>query len=106
MLSEAETFQLVQAIAGEEAHGMRNGGEQREHDPARLSTAGATPAQELEKPLVALGDFLFAHTGGQPFSFLKPLKSFVALRLLGPRLLGDAPLSLVRALSMAPALPL
>src|SRR5258708_15165940 len=73
MLSQAETHQLIQAIAGGGAHGMRNGGEQREHDPARLSTAGATPAQELEKPLVALGDFLFAHTAGQPLYLLKTL---------------------------------
>jgi DNA-binding SARP family transcriptional activator len=89
MLSQAETLQLVQAIAGGGAHGMRNGGEQREHDPARLSTAGATPAQELEKPLVALGDFLFAHTGGQPFYLLETLKMFRDLELLVPRLAAD-----------------
>ena len=100
MLSQAETLQLVQAIAGGGAHGMRNGGE---HDPARLSTAGATPAQELEKPLVALGDFLFAHTGGQPFYLLETLKMFRDLELLVPRLAADGTWRLDLDVEMATA---
>src|SRR5258708_35214310 len=103
MLGQGEAFQLVQAIAGGEAHGMRNGGEQREHDPARLSTAGATPAQELEKPLVALGDFLFAHTGGQPFYLLETLKMFRDLELLVPRLAADGTWRLDLDVEMATA---
>src|SRR6266566_1076459 len=79
---------------------MRNGGE---HDPARLSAAGATPAQELEKPLVALGDFLFAHTGGQPFYLLETLKMFRDLELLVPWLAADGTWRLDLDVEMATA---
>src|SRR6266566_664520 len=79
---------------------MRNGGE---HDPARLSAAGATPAQELEKPLVALGDFLFAHTGGQPFYLLETLKMFRGLELLVPWLAADGTWRLDLDVEMATA---
>src|SRR5436309_3968323 len=65
-LSQAETLQLVQAIAGEGEHGTRSGGERNVHVTARPSTArpGASPAPERETKLSALGNFLFAHTGG------------------------------------------
>ncbi|TMD61495.1 MAG: tetratricopeptide repeat protein, partial [Chloroflexi bacterium] len=52
-LSQAETIQLMQAIAGEGECGRRSGGEQCEH-----GLAGVVPAQEAERPLVGLGDFL------------------------------------------------
>src|SRR6266516_3740141 len=55
-LSQQETLQLLEAIAGE--HGTRNEGEQHEPSPARPSTA--EPWASLASALVALGDFLFA----------------------------------------------
>src|SRR5205823_4477526 len=70
MLSQAETFQLIQAIAGEGKHGTRSGGKLREHGLARPASAEAWPSPEREKPLVALGDFLFAQTRGQPLYLL------------------------------------
>ncbi len=91
MLSQAETIQLIQAIAGEGAPGTRRGGEQREHGTTLPSTAGpgASPAQESETPLVALGDFLYAHTGGQPFYLLETLKLLRGREWLVPRLGAD-----------------
>jgi hypothetical protein len=63
MLSQAETLQLIQAIVVEGTQGTSGGGEQRQHSPARPSTAAALPVQEQETPLVALSDVLFAQTG-------------------------------------------
>jgi len=80
-LSQAETIQLMQAIAGEGECGRRSGGEQCEH-----GLAGVVPAQEAERPLVGLGDFLFAQTGGQPLYLLEMLKLWRDLELLVPRL--------------------
>src|SRR5712692_5953669 len=70
-LSKPETIQLVQAIVGEGAPGP-----QREHGPAQPSLPGASPwpAPELARPLVALGEVLFAQTGGQPLYLLETLK--------------------------------
>jgi DNA-binding SARP family transcriptional activator len=99
-LSQAQTIQLVQAIAGEGAHGTRSGGEQ---GWARLSTAGAAPSQALETPLVALGDFLFAHTGGQPLYLLETLKMLRERELLVPRLGADGTWRLELDVEMAVA---
>src|SRR5260221_3433620 len=85
-LSEAETLQLVQTVAGEGAHGT---GERRTHDTARPSAAGALPAQEAEMPLVALGQWLFARTGGQPLYLLETLKVLRDRQWLVPRLSAD-----------------
>src|SRR6266699_4117481 len=75
-LSQAETLQLVQAIVREGARATRSGAEQREHSPAWPATAGpgASPAQSSETPQVTLGQWLFAHTGGQPLYLLETLK--------------------------------
>src|SRR5258708_3435600 len=64
-LSQAETLQLIRAIAGEGAHEMRS-----DVLTPRPSTAGPGASQ---KPLMALGDFLFAQTGGQPCYLLEML---------------------------------
>src|SRR5260221_7838945 len=85
-LSEAETLQLVQAVAGEGAPGT---GERRTHDTARPSAAGALPAQEAEMPLVALGQWLFARTGGQPLYLLETLKVLGDRQWLVPRRSAD-----------------
>src|SRR5207245_1216980 len=47
-LSQAETLQLVQAIAGEGAHSTNSGGERREHATALPSASGASPAPETK----------------------------------------------------------
>jgi DNA-binding SARP family transcriptional activator len=54
-LGQTETFALLEALAGE-----------NHHDPAQPSPP--------ESGLVALGDFLFAQTGGQPLYLLETLK--------------------------------
>ena len=47
---------------------------------------GAEPSPVSKTPLVALGDFLFAHTGGQPLYLLETLKLFRDRQWLVPRL--------------------
>src|SRR2546421_537103 len=91
-LNQAETIQLVQAIAREEV-------------TARTSSArpGVSPAQEREKPLVALGDFLFAHIGGQPFYLLETLKMLREREWLIPRLAADGSWRLEPAVDMIAA---
>src|SRR5258708_1251225 len=85
-LSQAETLQLIQAIVGEGAYGTWSGGERSERGPARPSTvgSGALPTQKQETPLIALGNVLFAHTGGQPLYLLETLKLFREPKCLGP----------------------
>jgi tetratricopeptide (TPR) repeat protein len=107
-LSQAETLQLVQAIAGEGAQSTSSGGERREHakdlippgnalrasaahssgrisSTALPSASGASPAQEQETKLSALGAFLFAQTSGQPLYLLETLKLLRERELLVPR---------------------
>src|SRR5260221_13405827 len=72
--SQAEILQLIEAIVGEGAPWTSNGGERRQPGTTRLSTPGALPAQQLEPPLVALRDFLVAHTGRQPLYRLQTLR--------------------------------
>src|SRR5437764_4037181 len=62
-LSRAETLQLIQAIVGE----------QREQGTG-APIGRASPTQELETALIALGDFLFEQTSGQPLYLLETLK--------------------------------
>ena len=91
-LSQAETLQLIEALVG-----------QGEHDPAWPSRAvpGIWPAQESERPLVALGDFLFAQTGGQPLYLLETLKLLREREWLVPRLGADGTWRLEMAVEMA-----
>jgi DNA-binding SARP family transcriptional activator len=62
-LGQAETFELLEALAGENHHG-----------PDRSSTQENGHSPELKTALIALGDFLFAQTGGQPLYLLETLK--------------------------------
>jgi len=62
-LDQAEIFELLEALAGENHHG-----------PTRLSTSENGHSPELKTALIALGDFLFAQTGGQPLYLLETLK--------------------------------
>src|SRR6266849_8359273 len=97
-LSQAETLQLIGAIAGEGARGTRRRGEQD------LAGPGASPVQGAERTLVALGDFLFVHTGGQPFYLLETLKLLRERELLLPRLGADGTWKLELELELAAAL--
>src|SRR5260221_11553207 len=102
-LSQAETLQLIEAIAGEGAQGTSSGGEQRHHGTAPPSTAGASPSPEWKAPLVALGDFLFAQTGGQPLYLLETLKLLREREWLVPRLAVDGTWRLELDVEMATA---
>jgi tetratricopeptide (TPR) repeat protein len=102
-LSQAETIQLVQAIAGEAKHGTSSGGEQREHSVTVPSTPGTEPSPASEMPLVALGDFLFAQMGGQPLYLLETLKLLREREWLVPRLGADGTWRLEPTVEMAAA---
>src|SRR6266704_4317280 len=100
-LSQAETMQLLQAIAGEARPGTSSGGE---HGAVMPATARAEPSPASETPLVALGDFLFAYTGGQPLYLLETLKLFRDQQWLVPRLSADGTWGLEPTVEMAAAL--
>src|SRR5438876_973929 len=104
-LSQAETMQLLQAIAGEARPGPRSGGEQREHSPGMPATPGVEPSPASETKLSALGGFLFAYTGGQPLYLLETLKLFRDQQWLAPRLSADGTWRLDAAAGLAPARP-
>jgi tetratricopeptide (TPR) repeat protein len=103
-LSQAETIQLLQAIAGEAKPGTSSGGEQREHGTAVPATPGTEPLPASETNLTALGDFLFAHTGGQPLYLLETLKLFRDRQWLAPRLSADGTWGLEPTVEMAATL--
>ncbi len=89
-LSRAQTLQLIEALAGQE------------HNPTCSSRA--VPAQEPERPLVALGGFLFAQTGGHPLYLLETLKLLREREWLVPRLGADGVFRLEPTVDMAAAL--
>jgi len=103
-LSQAETIQLLQAVAGEAKPGTGSGGEGREYGAAVPATPGIEPSPASETPLVELGDFLFAHTGGQPLYLLETLKLFRDRQWLVPRLRADGTWGLEPTAEMAAAL--
>src|SRR5438876_4567180 len=103
-LSQAETIQLLQAIAGEAKPRTSSGGEQREHGVVVPATPGTEPSPASETKLSALGDFLFAHTGGQPLYLLETLKLFRDQHWLVPRLRSDGTWGLEPTGEMAAAL--
>src|SRR5256714_1925494 len=75
-LSQPQTLQLLEALIGQEESSTRSGGEPREPGPVRPTSAGpgAPPWPDQERPLLRLGDVLFAQTGGQPLYLLETLK--------------------------------
>jgi hypothetical protein len=103
-LSHAETMQLLQAIAGDAKSGTSSGGEQREHGAALPATSGTGPSPASETKLSALGDFLFAYTGGQPLYLLETLKLFRDRQWLVPLLSVDGTWGLEPSVEMAAAL--
>jgi DNA-binding SARP family transcriptional activator/tetratricopeptide (TPR) repeat protein len=95
-LSQAETIQLLKAVVGE--------GERGEPDPAQRAPAEAEPGTARPSPLVALGEFLFVQTGGQPFYLLETLKLLRERQWLVPRLDADGFFRLELVVDMAAAL--
>jgi DNA-binding SARP family transcriptional activator len=82
-LSQAETVELLEALAGEHHHGLE-----------RPATSENRHAPERKTALVALGDFLFAQTGGQPLYLLETLKLLRERQWLLPRLTVEGVLRL------------
>jgi len=103
-LSQAETCQLLETIVGEGAQRTWSE-ERRQHGPARPAPAapGASPAQLSETPLSALGNFLFAHTDGQPLYLLETLKLLRERQWLVPRLGADGVFRLELVVDIAEA---
>ncbi len=95
-LSKAETFQLVEAIV-EEEHGGRSGGGQRELSSERRVPSAVSPASKTA--VIALGDFLFAQTGGLPLYLLEMLKLFRDRERQGAN--GNWPLETTRGMIVA-----
>ena len=91
-LSQSETLQLLEAVVGAREPGM-----------AVPSRAVAAPSSEVEKPLVGLGDVLFAQTGGQPLYLLETLKLLRERQWLVPRLGADGVFRLEPTLDIAEA---
>jgi len=90
-LSQAETFELLEALATEEEHTM-----------GQPSPVGASSASE--SPLVALGQVLFARTGGQPLYLLETLKLLRERQWLLPRLTAEGVFRLAPAGELVAAL--
>jgi len=79
-LSQAETSQLLRALVREQEPASA-------HDPhPRLQPLAARPSK---RQLEALGDFLFAQTGGQPLYLLETLKLLRERMWLVPQPGGD-----------------
>ena len=93
LLGLAETFELLEALAGE-----------NHHDEARPSTQENVHSPNLKTALVALGDFLFAQTGGQPLYLLETLKLLCERQWLLPRLTAEGVFRLAPARELVAAL--
>src|SRR5205085_583232 len=75
-LSQAETLQLLEALAAE-------------GDQAMGQASRAFASSFSERPLVALGNVLFARTAGQPLYLLETLKLWREQEWLVPRLTAE-----------------
>jgi DNA-binding SARP family transcriptional activator len=92
-LGQAETFELLEALTGENHLG-----------PTRPSTPENGPSPELKTSLVVLGDFLYAQTGGQPLYLLETLKLLRERQWLLPRLTAGGVFRLAPAEELVAAL--
>jgi DNA-binding SARP family transcriptional activator len=93
-LSQAQTLQLIETLVGERS----------EPGAARPTSAGSEPALASERPLLTLGDFLFAQTGGQPLYLLETLKLLREREWLVPQLGPDGSWRLEPSREMTAAL--
>jgi len=105
-LSQPQTLQLLEALIGQEESSTRSGGEPREPGPVRPTSAGpgAPPWPDQERPLLRLGDVLFAQTGGQPLYLLETLKLWRERQWLVPQLGADSTWKLEPTQDLAAAL--
>ncbi|TMD76236.1 MAG: hypothetical protein E6I97_11750, partial [Chloroflexi bacterium] len=94
-LSQAQTLQLLETLVGERSEPGA---------AARPSPAGSEPALASERPLLGLGDFLFAQTGGQPLYLLETLKLLRERQWLVPQQGADGSWRLEPTVEMAAAL--
>jgi DNA-binding SARP family transcriptional activator/tetratricopeptide (TPR) repeat protein len=90
-LSQTETFELLEALATEEEHAM-----------GWPSHVGASSASE--RPMVVLGNVLFARTGGQPLYLLETLKLLRERQWLLPHLTAEGVFRLAPAEELVAAL--
>src|SRR6266699_3681756 len=95
-LSRRETIQLIGAVVGGSEAGSRS--------EAASEAGAAGPGSVSEPPLVALGNYLYAHTGGQPFYLLETVKKLREREWLVPRLVTDGSWKLEPAVHMVAAL--
>jgi tetratricopeptide (TPR) repeat protein len=112
-LSEEETIRLIQAMVVEGEDGAniersyeaakKSEGKRRKHSHAHSSAARSAvlPSPEPETPLIALGCWLFEHTGGHPFYLLEMLKMFRDRGWLVPRQGADGNWKLEFSVEMA-----
>jgi DNA-binding SARP family transcriptional activator len=91
-LSQAETRQILQALVREQEPASA-----RDPNP-RLQSLAARPSQ---RQLEALGDFLFAQTGGQPLYLLETLKLLCERTWLAPQPGGDGTWRLEPSIDLA-----
>jgi len=104
-LSQEETHQLVAALVREETP-VRSGSEWHENGttaPFRISPGSLLPPEQ-KSPLILLGDFLFARTGGVPLYLLETLKLLRDQESLVPRLGVDGLWRLEPTVEMATAI--
>jgi DNA-binding SARP family transcriptional activator len=95
-LSQTETMQLLEAIVGKVGR--------CEPDSTLAAPTAIEPAMEKPSPLVALGEFLFAQTGGQPFYLLETLKLLRERQWLKPQPDAEGILRLELVVDLAEAL--
>src|SRR5207237_6929750 len=88
---QPQALQRLEAIIREEGENTRREGQTRQHSPVRPSPAGpgAPPWPDQERPLLRLGEVLFAQTGGQPLYLLETLKLWRERQWLLPQLGAD-----------------
>src|SRR2546423_1311670 len=89
-LRHSETLQLLEAVVAA-----------REQGQDSPSLPVPAPSRESERPLVGLGEVLFAHTGGHPLYLLETLKLWRERAWLLPQRAADGTWRLELAVEMA-----
>src|SRR2546423_10703007 len=91
---------------GEAGANTRREGQPREPSPVRPSPAGpgAPPWPDQERPLLRLGEVLFAQTGGQPWYLVETLKLWRERQWLVPKLGADGTWKLAPTVDLSAAL--
>ncbi len=98
-LTQEEALQLLEVIVGEGEPGRRNEEEVCERVSTEDVPGGPVPGREAK--VSALGDWLFAHTRGQPLYLLETLKLLRDREWLVPRLRANGTWRLELVVEMA-----